>query len=136
MPTIPDVARHRVINYWNNDPYFPPPSSPPPIPDPTSEHSYDRTFIVLQHNANRIGNKLIELGVVMERNKVKVAVVIQESKLSFKFKKNYIRNYTTLRKDSHYGQGGRLPILIHRAITFSRPPSSPEALTVLPPGII
>ena len=36
---------------------------------------------VLQLNANRIGNKLAELGVVMENNKVKVAV-IQESKLT------------------------------------------------------
>ena len=35
----------------------------------------------LQLNANGIGNKLTELEVVLERNKVKVAV-IQESKLS------------------------------------------------------
>ena len=43
--------------------------------------SDDSTFNVLQLNANGIGNKLTELGVVMENNKVKVAV-IQESKLT------------------------------------------------------
>ena len=55
--------------------------------------SDDSTFNVLQFNANGIGNKLTELGVVLERNKVKVAV-IQESKLSSKSKNPCIRNYT------------------------------------------
>ena len=45
-----------------------------------------------------MGNKLTELGVVLERNKVKVAV-IQESKLSPKSKSPCIRNYTTVHKD-------------------------------------
>ena len=63
---------------------------------------------------------------VLERNKVKVAV-IQESKLSSKSKKPFIRNYTTVRKDRPYRHGGGLLIFIHRSITFSKQPSSPDA---------
>ena len=60
--------------------------SPPPTPTPpTDKKSDDSTFNVLQLNANGIGNKLTELGVVMENNKVKVAV-IQESKITPKSK--------------------------------------------------
>ena len=75
-----------------------------------------------------IGNKLTELEVVLERNKVKVAV-IQESKLSHKFKNPCIQNYTTVRKDRSHGQGGGLLIFIHRSITLSKQPSSPESLS-------
>ena len=64
----------------------------------------------------------------MERNKVKVAV-IQESKLSPKYKNPCIQNYTTVRKDRSHGQGGGLLIIIHRSITFSKQPSSPESLS-------
>ena len=42
---------------------------------PTEKISDDSTFNVLQLNANGIGNKLTELEVVLERNKVKVAVI-------------------------------------------------------------
>ena len=57
------------------------PDTPSPTTAPSAEQiSDDSTFNVLQFNANRIGNKLTELGVVLERNKVKVAV-IQEPKL-------------------------------------------------------
>ena len=83
---------------------------------------------MLQLNANRIGNKLTELGVVLERNKVKVAV-IQESKLSPKSKNLCIRNYTTVSKDRPHGQGGGLLIFIYRSITFSKQPLSPESLS-------
>ena len=89
----------------------------------------DSTFNVLQLNANGIGNKLTELGVVMENNKVKVAV-IQESKLTPKSKNPCIQNYTTVRKDRPHGQGGGLLIFIHRSVTFSKQPSSAES----PPG--
>ena len=59
-------------------------------------------FNFLQLNANRIGNKLTELGVVLEINKVKVAV-IQESKLSSKSKNPCIQNYTLVRNDRSHG---------------------------------
>ena len=88
---------------------------------------FNSTFNVLQLNANGIGNKLRELRVVLERNKVKVAV-IQESKLSPKSKNPCIRNYTTVCKDCPHGQGGGLLIFIHRSIT-SKQPSSPESLS-------
>ena len=105
--------------------------SPPPTrypAPPTKPISDDSTFNVLQLNANGIGNKLTELEVVLERNKVKVAV-IQESKLSPKYKNPCIQNYTTVRKDRSHGQGGGLLIFIHRSITFSEQPSSPESLS-------
>ena len=108
-----------------------PPSQPSTPPTPTSSDkqiSNDSTFNVLQFNANGIGNKLTELGVVLERNKVKVAV-IQEPKLSSKSKNPCIRNYTTVRNDRPHGHGGGLLVFIHESITFSKQPSSPEALS-------
>ena len=89
--------------------------------------SYDNTFNVLQLNANGIGNKLTELGVVMENNKVKMAV-IQESKLTPKSKNPCIQNYTTVRKDRPHGLGRGILIFIHRSVTFSKQPSSAELL--------
>ena len=107
----------------------PPPPSPSPTPAPSAEQiSDDSTFNVLQLNDNGIGNKLTELGVVLERNNVKVAV-IQESKLSSKSKNPGIRNYSTVRKDRPHGHCGGLLVFIHESIPFSKQPSSPEALS-------
>ena len=86
-------------------------------------------FNVLQLNANGIGNKLTELGVVMENNKVKL-VVIQESKLTPTSKNPCIQNYTTVCKDRPHSQGGGLLIFIHRSVNFSKQPSSAESLYV------
>ena len=55
--------------------------------------------------------------------------VIQESKLSPKSKNPCIQNYTTVRTDRSHGQGGGLLFFIHRSITFSKQPSSPESLS-------
>ena len=55
--------------------------------------------------------------------------VIHESKLSPKSKNHCTQNYTTVRKDRSHGQGGGLLIFIHRSITFSKQPSSPESLS-------
>ena len=125
---------NRQKSDWTCDAYSAPQSqqSPPPTRSPaplTKQISDDSTFKVLQLNANGIGNKLTELEVVLERNKVKV-VVIQESK-SPKPKNSCIQNYTTVRKDRSHGQGGGLLIFIHRSITFSKQPSSPESLSDL-----
>ena len=132
---ILNAAQYQRISYWTCDACSAPQSqqSPPPTrsrdPAPsTKQISDDSTFNVLQLNANRIGNKPKELEVVLERNKVKVAV-IQESKLSPKSKNPYIQTYTTVRKDCSHGQGGGLLIFIHRSITFSKQPSSPEPLS-------
>ena len=83
---------------------------------------------VIQFNANGIGNKLTELGVVLERNNVKVGV-IQESKLSSKSKNPCIRKYATERKDRPHRHGGGLLVFIHESLTFSKQPSSPEMLS-------
>ena len=46
-----------------------------------------------------------------------------------KSKNPCIWKYTTVRKDRSHGQGGGLLIFIHRSITFSKQPSSPESLS-------
>ena len=131
-----NVAQNRRNKDWTCDPCSalntqqstPPPSSPSPAPAPSAEQiSDDSTFKILQFNANGIGNKLTELGVVLDRNNVKVAV-IQESKLSSKSKTpasgippQYVRTYR--------GHGGGLLVFIHESITFSKQPSSPETLS-------
>ena len=106
---ISNAAQYLRKSYWTCDTCSVPPSqqSPPPTrsPAPTEQTSDDSTFNVLQLNANGIGNKLAELEVMLERNKVKVAV-IQESTLSPKSKNPCIQNYTTVRKDCTHGQGG------------------------------
>ena len=66
----------------------------------------------------------MELGVVPENNKVKVAVT-QESKVTSKSKKASIQNYTTVRPCGH---GGGLLIFIHRSVPYSKQPSSAESL--------
>ena len=102
-----NAAQYRRSSDWACGPCS---TSPPPTPTPpTDQNSDDSTFNVLQLNANGIGNKLTELWVVMENNKVKVAV-IQESKLTPKSKNPCIQNYTTARKDCPRGQGGGLLI--------------------------
>ena len=130
---ILNAAQYRRKIYWTCNTCSAPPSqqSPPPTRSPappTEQISDDSTFNVLLLNANGIESKLTELGVVLERNKVKV-VVIQESKLSPKSKNPCIQNCTTVRKDRSHGQGGGLLIFIHRSITFSKQPSSPESLS-------
>ena len=103
------------------------PHSPSPTPPSAGQISDDSTFNVLQFNANGIGNKLTKLGVVLDRNKVKMAV-IQESKLSSKSKNPCTHNYTTVGKDRPHGHGGGLPVFSHESTPFSsKQPSSPEA---------
>ena len=130
---ILNAVQYQRKSYWSCDACSAPQSkqSPPPTRStapPNKQISDDSTFNVLQLNANGIGNKLTELEVVLERNKVKVAV-IHESKLSPKSKNPCIQNYTTVCKDRSHGQGGGLLIFIHRSITFSKQPSSPESLS-------
>ena len=115
-------AQYRRSSDWACVPCSTPPPTPlPPItPTPhTDQNSDDSTFNVLQLNANEISKKLTELGVVMENNKVKVAV-IQESKLTPKSKNPCIQNYPTVRKDRPHCQGGGLLIFIHRSVSFSK----------------
>ena len=77
---ILNAAQYRRKSYWTCDTCLAPSSqqSPPPTlspAPPTEQISDDITFKVLQLNANGIGNKLTGQGVVLERNKVKVAEI-------------------------------------------------------------
>ena len=69
-----NAAQYRRSSDWACGPCSTPPPtpSPPPTPTPpTDQKCDDSTFNVLQLNANGIGNKLTELGVVMEKIKSK-----------------------------------------------------------------
>ena len=130
---ILNAAQYRRNSNWTCDTCSAPQSqqSPPPTRSPTlptKQISDDSTFNFLQLSANGIGNKLTERGVVLERNKIKVAMM-EESTLSPKSTNPCIQNYTTVRNDRSHGQGGGLLIFIHRSITFSKQPSSPESLS-------
>ena len=116
-PTTP-ARPHRLSNRRHH-------LSPAP---PSEKISYDSTFNVLQLNANGIWNKLKELEVVLEKNMFNVAV-IQESTLSPKSKNPCIQNYTAVRKDRSHGQEKGLLIFIHRSITLTKPPTSPDSLS-------
>ena len=106
----------------------PSPQIPKPLPSPiTTKASDGDPFTILQFNANGIGNKQVELGDFLERHKFKVAV-IQESKLTLNSRMPTIQNFTTVRKDCDQGQRGGLLTLIHKSITFSRRPDSPDTL--------
>ena len=83
--------------------------SPPPSPAHTPTMS-DKTFNILQWNANGIGNKQTELSIFLEAHDIKVAA-IQESKLTAKLRSPNIQNYTLLRQDRRQGPGGGLLVL-------------------------
>ena len=125
-----NAAQYRRNKDWNCDPCSASKTQQPTPPPPsrTPAPSDDSTFNVLQFNANGIGNKLTELGVVLERNKVKVALYRSQSSHQ-KSKNPCIRNYTTVCKDCPHSHGGGLLVFIHESITFSKQPSSPEALS-------
>ena len=67
----------------------------------------DKTFNILQWNANGIGNTQTELRILLEAHNVKVAA-IQESKLTAKSRSPNIQNYTLVRQDRRQGPGGGL----------------------------
>ena len=68
----------------------------------------DKTFNILQWNANGIGNKQTELRIFLEAHTVKVAA-IQESKLTAKSSSPNIQNYTIVRQDRHHSTTGSTP---------------------------
>ena len=91
--------------------------SPPPSPDHTPSMS-DKTFNLLQWNANGIGNKRTELSIFLKAHNVKV-VAIQESKLTTKLRSPNIQNYTLVRQDRRLDPGGGLLFFIHNCFTRS-----------------
>ena len=83
----------------------------------------DKTFNILQWNANGIGTKQTELSILLEVHDVKVAA-IQESKLTAKSRSPNIQIYTLVRQDRRKGPGGGLLFLIHNSVSFNRKPQS------------
>ena len=119
---LQNAAEYRQIKNWACISCSSPPSPqiPKPLPSPiTTKASDGDPFTILQFNANDIGNKQVELADLLERHKVKVAV-IQESKLTLNYRTPNIQNFTTVSKDCDQGQGGGLLTLIHKSINFSR----------------
>ena len=77
---ILNAAQYQRKSDWTCDACSAPHSqqSPPPTRSPappTKQISEDSTFNGLQLNDNGIGNKLTELGIVLKRNKVNVAMI-------------------------------------------------------------
>ena len=126
---LQNAAGYRQFKNWACSSCSSPPTPqiPKPLPSPITTASGGDPFTILQFYASGIGNKQVELGEVLERHKVKVAV-IQESKLTLNSRMPNIQNFTTVRKDRHQGQGGGLLTLIHDSINFSRMPDSPDTL--------
>ena len=90
--------------------------SPPPSPAHMPTMS-DKSFNILQWNANGIGNKQTELSIFLEAHNVKVAA-IQESKLTAKSRSPNIQNNTLVRHDRRQGRG--FLFFIHNLISFTR----------------
>ena len=92
-----------------------PPQPRAPFPPPSPAHMptiSDKTFNILQWNANGIGNKQTELSIFPEAHNVKVAA-IQESKLTAKLRSPNIQNYTLVQQDRRLGPVGGLLCFIH-----------------------
>ena len=102
--------------------------SPPATHATSAEQiSADSTFYILQLNANGIGKKLTEL--VLEKNKVNVAVIMYRSQSSHQNPRIPTSRIIPMCKDRPHGRGGKLLIFIYRSITLSKQSSSPESLS-------
>ena len=121
-----NAADYRKANGWICTACMTPPQSRAPPPPPTPAHMptiSDKTFNILQWNANGIGSKQTELSFFLEAHNVKVAA-IQESKLTAKSRSPNIQNYTLVRQDRRLGPGGGLLFFIHNSVSFTRKPLS------------
>ena len=121
-----NAADYRKANGWICTACVTPPQSRAPPPPPTPAHMptiSDKTFNILQWNANGIGSKQTERSIFLEAHNVKVAA-IQESKLTAKSRSPNIQNYTLVRQDRRLGPGGGLLFFIHNSVSFTRKPLS------------
>ena len=104
---IQDVLDYRNANDWICTACMTPPQPRAPSPPHSPAHTptmSDKTFNILQWNANGIGNKQTELSIFLEAHDAKVAA-IQESKLTAKSRSPNIQNYTLVRQDRRPGGG-------------------------------
>ena len=114
-----NAADYRKANGWI---CMTPPQSRAPPPPPTPAHMptiSDKTFNLLQWNANGIGSKQTELSIFLEAHNVKVAA-IQESKLTAKSRSPSIQNYTLVRHDRRQGPRGGLLFFYSYSVSFTR----------------
>ena len=121
-----NAADYRKANGWICTACMTPPQQHAPSPPPSPAHTptmSDKTFNILQWNANGIGNKQTELSIFLEAHDIKVAA-IQESKLTAKSRSPNIQNYTLVRQDRRQGPGGGLLFFIHNTVSFTRKPMS------------
>ena len=91
-----NAADYRKANGWICTACMTPPRPRAPTPPPSPTHTptmSDKSFNILQWNANGIGNKQTELSIFLEAHNVKVAA-IQESKLTAKSRSPNIQNCT------------------------------------------
>ena len=94
-----NAADYRKANGWICTACMTPPQPHAPSPPPSPAHTptmSDKTFNILQWNANGIGNKQTELSIFLEAHDIKVAA-IQESTLTAKSRSPNIQNYTLVR---------------------------------------
>ena len=118
-----NAANYRKANGWI---CMTPPQTRSPSPSPSPAHTptmSDKTFNILQLNANGIGNKQTELSIILEAHNVKV-VAIQKSMLTAKSRSPNIQNYTLVRQDRRQGPGEGLLFFIHNSVSFTRKPLS------------
>ena len=121
-----NAAGNRNANGWICTACMTPPQPHAPSPPPSPAHTptmSDKTFNILQWNANGIGNKQTELSIFLEAHDIKVAA-IQESKLTAQSRSPNIQNYTLVRQDRRQGPGGGLLFFIHNTVSFTRKPMS------------
>ena len=122
---LQNAADYRKANGWICTACMTPPRPRAHTPSPSPTHTptmFDKSFNILQWNANGIGNTQTELSIFLEAHNVKVAA-IQESKLTAKSRSPNIQNYTQVRHDRCQGPGGGLlflKIIIHNSVSFTR----------------
>ena len=135
-----ELLASSYTNGWICTACMTPPRSRVPSPPPSPAHTptmSDKSFNILQWNANGIGNKHTELNIFLEAHNVKVAA-IQESNLTAKSISPNIQNHTLVRHYRRQGSGGGLLLFIHNSVSFTRKSLSttskndphPEELTI------
>ena len=120
------AADYRKTNDWICTACIMPPQPGAPSPPPRPAHTLtmpDKTFNILQRNANGIGNKQTELSIFLEAHIVKVTP-IQESKLMAKSRSPNIQNYNLVLHDRPQGPGVGLLCFIHNSVSLTRKPRS------------
>ena len=130
-----NAADYRKANDWICTDCMTPPQqralSPPPSPAHTPTMS-DKTFNILQWNANGIGNKQTELSIFLEAHDVKV-VAIPEPKPTAQSRSPNIQNYTLVRQDRRQGPGGGLLFFLFIAQSASLTSHCQQRRRMTPP---